>query len=46
MDGWSDEGCRKVGSKKLEEQGQGQSWLEAITRVGHDPTWAVAPGSE
>jgi hypothetical protein len=30
MDGWSDEGCRKAGSKKLEEQGQGQSWLEAI----------------
>jgi hypothetical protein len=31
MDGWSDEGCRKAGSKKLEEQGQGQRWLEAIT---------------
>jgi hypothetical protein len=31
MDGWSDEGCRKAGSKKLEEQGQGQSWLDAIT---------------
>jgi hypothetical protein len=30
-DGWSDEGCRKAGSKKLEEQGQGQNWLEAIT---------------
>jgi hypothetical protein len=30
MDGWSDEGCRKAGSKKLEEQGQGQRWLEAI----------------
>jgi hypothetical protein len=30
MDGWSDEGCRKAGSKKLEEHGQGQSWLEAI----------------
>jgi hypothetical protein len=46
MDGWSDEGCRKAGSKKLEVQGQGQSWLEAITWVGQDPTWAVAPGSE
>jgi hypothetical protein len=46
MDGWSDEGCRKAGSKKLEEQGQGQSWLAAITWVGHDPTWVVAPGSE
>jgi hypothetical protein len=46
MDGWSDEGCRKAGSKKLEEQGQGQRWLEAITRVGQDPTWVVAPGSE
>jgi hypothetical protein len=31
MGGWSDEGCRKAGSKKLEEQGQGQVWLEAIT---------------
>jgi hypothetical protein len=31
MDGWSDKGSRKAGSKKLEEQGQGQSWLEAIT---------------
>jgi hypothetical protein len=31
MDGWSDEGCRKAGSKKLEEQGQGHRWLEAIT---------------
>jgi hypothetical protein len=31
MDGRSDEGCRKAWSKKLEEQGQGQSWLEAIT---------------
>jgi hypothetical protein len=30
----------------LEEQGQGQSWLEAITWVGQDPTWVVAPGSE
>jgi hypothetical protein len=37
MDGWSDEGCREVGSQKLEDQGQGQRWLEAITRVGHDP---------
>jgi hypothetical protein len=46
MDGWSDEGRRKAGSKKLEEQGQGQSWLEAITRDGQDPSWVVAPGSE
>jgi hypothetical protein len=35
----------KAGCKKLEEQGQGQRWLEAITWVGHDPTWIVASGS-
>jgi hypothetical protein len=44
MDGWSDEGCREVGSQKLEDQGQGQRWLEAITIVGQDPAWVVAPG--
>jgi hypothetical protein len=43
MDGWSDGGCGEVGSQKLEDQGQGQRWLEAITRVGQDPAWAVAP---
>jgi hypothetical protein len=30
MDGWSDEGCRKAGSKKLEEQGQGQGWRQLL----------------
>jgi hypothetical protein len=44
MGRWSDEGCREVGSQKLEDQGQGQRWLEAITRVGQDPAWVVAPG--
>jgi hypothetical protein len=44
MDGWSNEGCREVGSQKLEDQGQGQRCLEAITRVGQDPTWVLAPG--
>jgi hypothetical protein len=44
MDGWSDEGCRKVGSQKLEDQGQGQRCLEAITLVGQDPAWVVEPG--
>jgi hypothetical protein len=44
MDGWSDEGCREVGSQKLGDQGQGQRWLEAITRIGQDPAWVVAPG--
>jgi hypothetical protein len=44
MDGWSDEGCRESGSQKLEDQGQGQRWLEAITRVGQDPAWVVVPG--
>jgi hypothetical protein len=29
MDGCSDEGCREVGSQELENQGQGQRWLEA-----------------
>jgi hypothetical protein len=28
---------------KLEDQGQGQRFLEAITRVGQDPAWVVAP---
>jgi len=31
MDGWSDEGCREAGSQKLEDQGHGQRWLEAIS---------------
>jgi hypothetical protein len=44
MDGWSNEGCREVGSQKLEDQGQGQRCLEAITRVSQDPAWVVAPG--
>jgi hypothetical protein len=43
MDGWSDEGCREVGSQKLEDQGQGQRCLEAITRVRQDPAWVAAP---
>jgi hypothetical protein len=29
MNGWSDEGCREVGSQELEDQGQGQRRLEA-----------------
>jgi hypothetical protein len=44
MDGWSDEGGREVGSQKLEDQGQGQRRLEAITGVGQDPAWVAAPG--
>jgi hypothetical protein len=44
MDGWSDERCREVGNQKLEDQSQGQRWLEAITRVGQDPAWVVVPG--
>jgi hypothetical protein len=35
---------REVGSQKLEDQGQGYRWLEAITRVGQDPAWVVVPG--
>jgi hypothetical protein len=44
LDGWNNEGCREVGSQKLEDQGQGQRCLEAITRVCQDPAWIVAPG--
>jgi len=31
MDGWSDEGCGEAGCQKLEDQGQGQRWLEATS---------------
>ena len=44
MDGWSDQGYREAGSQKLEDQGHGQRWLEAISWVGQDPAWVVAPG--
>jgi hypothetical protein len=46
MDGWSDEGFREVGSQELEDQGQGQRWLETSSWVGQDPALVVAPGSE
>jgi hypothetical protein len=30
----------------LEDQGQGQRWLEEISWVGQDPAQVVAPGSQ
>jgi hypothetical protein len=38
--------AERLGNWKLEEQGQGQRQLEAITSVDQDSTWAVVPGSE
>jgi hypothetical protein len=31
MDGWSDGGCGEAGNHELEDQSQGQRWLEATS---------------